>query len=70
MQEMVKLFYRDDDIIFVSIHAYIAFPNIKGRRRSPENQQVGFGSLGKIEGTDQIQGQRYSPRVDNIIRKT
>ena len=32
MQEMVKLFYKDDDIIFVSIHSLQSeFPNTKGK---------------------------------------
>ena len=31
-QEVIKLIYQNDDVVFVSIHSYIKFPNIRERK--------------------------------------
>lgn len=35
MQEMVKLIYKDDDIIFVSIHSLHRISKYKGKESAP-----------------------------------
>lgn len=46
-QEVIKLTYQNEDVVFVSIHSCIKYPSIKGRRRNSPPEQIGNRCVGK-----------------------
>ena len=50
MQEMVKLLYKDDDIIFVSIHALHRISKYKGKENeAPKINKLGSGAWERLK---------------------
>jgi transcription-repair coupling factor (superfamily II helicase) len=63
MQEMVKLIYRDDDIIFVSIHALHRISKYKGREgEAPRVNKLGSGAWERLK-------ERTKSKVKDIARE-
>ncbi len=63
MQEMVKLFYRDDDIIFVSIHALHRISKYKGKEgEAPKINKLGSGAWERLK-------ERTKSKVKDIARE-
>jgi len=63
MQEMVKLIYRDDDIIFVSIHALHRISKYKGREgEAPKINKLGTGAWERLK-------ERTKSKVKDIARE-
>ena len=63
MQEMVKLVYKDDDIIFVSIHALHRISKYKGKEgESPRINKLGSGAWERLK-------ERTKSKVKDIARE-
>lgn len=63
MQEMVKLLYRDDDIIFVSIHALHRISKYKGKEgEAPRINKLGSGVWERLK-------ERTKSKVKDIARE-
>ncbi|MGC3979598.1 MAG: transcription-repair coupling factor [Paludibacteraceae bacterium] len=63
MQEMVKLIYRDDDIIFVSIHALHRISKYKGKEgEAPKINKLGSGVWERLK-------ERTKSKVKDIARE-
>ena len=63
MQEMVKLVYRDDDIIFVSIHALHRISKYKGKEgEAPRINKLGSGAWERLK-------ERTKSKVKDIARE-
>ena len=63
MQEMVKLIYKDDDIIFVSIHALHRISKYKGKEgESPRINKLGSGAWERLK-------ERTKSKVKDIARE-
>ncbi|MDR3651916.1 MAG: transcription-repair coupling factor [Paludibacter sp.] len=63
MQEMVKLVYKDDDIIFVSIHALHRISKYKGKEgESPRINKLGSGAWERLK-------ERTKTKVKDIARE-
>ena len=63
MQEMVKLIYRDDDIIFVSIHALHRISKYKGKEgEAPKINKLGSGAWERLK-------ERTKSKVKDIARE-
>lgn len=63
MQEMVKLIYRDDDIIFVSIHSLHRISKYKGKEgEAPKINKLGSGTWERLK-------ERTKKRVKDIARE-
>jgi transcription-repair coupling factor (superfamily II helicase) len=63
MQEMVKLIYKDDDIIFVSIHALHRISKYKGREgEAPKINKLGSGAWERLK-------ERTKSKVKDIARE-
>jgi transcription-repair coupling factor (superfamily II helicase) len=63
MQEMVKLIYRDDDIIFVSIHSLHRISKYKGKEgESPKINKLGTGAWERLK-------ERTKSKVKDIARE-
>lgn len=63
MQEMVKLFYKDDDIIFVSIHALHRISKYKGKEgEAPRINKLGSGAWERLK-------ERTKSKVKDIARE-
>ncbi|MDD2285576.1 MAG: transcription-repair coupling factor [Paludibacter sp.] len=63
MQEMVKLIYRDDDIIFVSIHALHRISKYKGKEgEAPRINKLGSGAWERLK-------ERTKSKVKDIARE-
>lgn len=63
MQEMVKLFYKDDDIIFVSIHALHKISKYKGKEgEAPRINKLGTGAWERLK-------ERTKTKVKDIARE-
>lgn len=63
MQEMVKLLYRDDDIIFVSIHALHRISKYKGKEgEAPKINKLGSGVWERLK-------ERTKSKVKDIARE-
>ena len=63
MQEMVKLFYKDDDIIFVSIHALHRISKYKGKEgEAPRINKLGTGAWERLK-------ERTKTKVKDIARE-
>ncbi|MDD3080489.1 MAG: transcription-repair coupling factor [Paludibacter sp.] len=63
MQEMVKLIYKDDDIIFVSIHALHRISKYKGREgEAPKINKLGSGAWERLK-------ERTKTKVKDIARE-
>lgn len=63
MQEMVKLFYKDDDIIFVSIHALHRISKYKGREgEAPKINKLGSGVWERLK-------ERTKSKIKDIARE-
>ena len=63
MQEMVKLIYRDDDIIFVSIHALHRISKYKGKEgEAPKINKLGSGAWERLK-------ERTKAKVKDIARE-
>lgn len=63
MQEMVKLIYRDDDIIFVSIHALHRISKYKGKEgEAPKINKLGSGAWERLN-------ERTKSKVKDIARE-
>ena len=62
MQEMVKLIYRDDDIIFVSIHSLHRISRYKGKEgEAPRINKLGTGAWERLK-------ERTKSKVKDIAR--
>ncbi len=62
MQEMVKLFYKDDDIIFVSIHSLHRISKYKGKEgEAPRINKLGSGAWERLK-------ERTKSKVKDIAR--
>jgi transcription-repair coupling factor (superfamily II helicase) len=62
MQEMVKLIYKDDDIIFVSIHALHRISKYKGKEgEAPRINKLGSGAWERLK-------ERTKTKVKDIAR--
>ncbi|MDO9154843.1 MAG: transcription-repair coupling factor [Paludibacter sp.] len=63
MQEMVKLIYKDDDIIFVSIHALHRISKYKGKEGEPPRiNKIGSGAWERLK-------ERTKSKVKDIARE-
>ena len=63
MQEMVKLVYKDDDIIFVSIHALHRISKYKGKEgEAPKINKLGSGAWERLK-------ERTKSKVKDIARE-
>lgn len=63
MQEMVKLIYRDDDIIFVSIHSLHRISKYKGKEgEAPKINKLGSGAWERLKD-------RTKTKVKDIARE-
>ena len=63
MQEMVKLIYKDDDIIFVSIHALHRISKYKGKEgEAPRINKLGSGAWERLK-------ERTKSKVKDIARE-
>lgn len=63
MQEMVKLIYRDDDIIFVSIHSLHRISKYKGKEgEAPKINKLGTGAWERLK-------ERTKSKVKDIARE-
>ena len=63
MQEMVKLIYKDDDIIFVSIHALHRISKYKGKEgEAPRINKLGSGAWERLK-------ERTKTKVKDIARE-
>lgn len=63
MQEMVKLVYKDDDIIFVSIHALHRISKYKGKEgEAPRINKLGSGAWERLK-------ERTKSKVKDIARE-
>ncbi len=63
MQEMVKLIYRDEDIIFVSIHALHRISKYKGKEgEAPRINKLGSGAWERLK-------ERTKTKVKDIARE-
>ena len=63
MQEMVKLVYKDDDIIFVSIHALHRISKYKGKEgEAPRINKLGSGAWERLK-------ERTKTKVKDIARE-
>ncbi|MDP4240511.1 MAG: transcription-repair coupling factor [Bacteroidota bacterium] len=63
MQEMVKLIYKDDDIIFVSIHALHRISKYKGKEgEAPRINKLGSGTWERLK-------ERTKSKVKDIARE-
>lgn len=63
MQEMVKLIYKDDDIIFVSIHALHRISKYKGKEgEAPKINKLGSGAWERLK-------ERTKSKVKDIARE-
>ena len=63
MQEMVKLIYKDDDIIFVSIHALHRISKYKGKEgEKPRINKLGSGAWERLK-------ERTKSKVKDIARE-
>ena len=63
MQEMVKLVYKDDDIIFVSIHALHRISKYKGKEgEAPRINKLGSGTWERLK-------ERTKSKVKDIARE-
>lgn len=63
LQEMVKLIYRDDDIIFVSIHALHRISKYKGKEgEAPKINKLGSGAWERLK-------ERTKSKVKDIARE-
>lgn len=63
MQEMVKLIYRDDDIIFVSIHSLHRISKYKGKEGEPPKiNKLGTGAWERLK-------ERTKTKVKDIARE-
>lgn len=63
MQEMVKLIYKDDDIIFVSIHALHRISKYKGKEgEAPKINKLGSGAWERLK-------ERTKTKVKDIARE-
>jgi len=63
MQEMVKLVYKDDDIIFVSIHALHRISKYKGKEgEAPRINKLGSGAWERLK-------ERTKAKVKDIARE-
>jgi len=63
MQEMVKLIYRDDDIIFVSIHSLHRISKYKGKEgEAPKINKLGSGAWERLK-------ERTKSKVKDIARE-
>lgn len=63
MQEMVKLIYKDDDIIFVSIHSLHRISKYKGKEgESPRINKLGSGAWERLK-------ERTKSKVKDIARE-
>lgn len=63
MQEMVKLFYKDEDIIFVSIHALHRISKYKGKEgEAPRINKLGTGAWERLK-------ERTKTKVKDIARE-
>ncbi len=63
MQEMVKLIYKDDDIIFVSIHALHRISKYKGKEgEKPRINKLGSGTWERLK-------ERTKSKVKDIARE-
>jgi transcription-repair coupling factor (superfamily II helicase) len=63
MQEMIKLIYRDDDIIFVSIHSLHRISKYKGKEgEAPKINKLGTGAWERLK-------ERTKSKVKDIARE-
>ncbi len=63
MQEMVKLLYKDDDIIFVSIHSLHRISKYKGKEgEAPRINKIGSGAWERLK-------ERTKSKVKDIARE-
>ena len=63
MQEMIKLIYKDDDIIFVSIHALHRISKYKGKEgEAPRINKLGSGAWERLK-------ERTKSKVKDIARE-
>ena len=61
-QEALRLVYRDDDLLYVSIHSLHKISKYSGKEGgASHDKQTGFAGLGKQEKKSKEKGQRYSP---------
>lgn len=52
-QEVMKLVYQNEDVVFVSIHSLHKVSKYKGKEGSSPVEQVGHRCLGEVEGAYQ-----------------
>lgn len=60
-QEVIKLTYQNEDVVFVSIHSLHKISSIKGRRRNSPPEQIGNRCVGKMK-------ERTKSKIKDIAR--
>ncbi|MDZ7737561.1 MAG: CarD family transcriptional regulator [Bacteroidales bacterium] len=70
IQENIKLVYRDNDTLYVGIHALHRISKYKGRDSGePRIYKLGTGAWQKLKVTDKEQDKRYCTRPHPPLRK-
>ena len=70
MQEVIKLVYQNNDVLFVSIHALHKARQIPRQGGVPPKiNRIGSGAWQKIKEQDQGQAQRHRPRPHKALRR-
>ena len=69
-QEVMKIVYQNEDVVFVSIHSLHKVSKYKGKEGSAPPQQARHRSLGEAERPHQDEDKGYCPRLDKTLLAT
>jgi transcription-repair coupling factor (superfamily II helicase) len=71
IQEVVKLIYKNNDVIFVSIHSLHKLSKYKGKEsgEAPKLSKLGTGAWERMKERTE-EGKRYCPRPDHPVLQT
>ena len=71
MQEAIRLVYKDNDSLLVSIHSLHRISKYKGKDGGePKIKQTGYWCVAKNEKPHQIEGKGYCQRTDCPVCQT
>ena len=68
MQEVIKIIYQNDDVVFVSIHSLHKVSKYRGKEGEPPRlNKLGTGAWERLERADEDQNQGYRTRPHQVV---